>query len=235
MTRRFLLGLLGPLALSLCALAGAAAAADVKVIISAGFYRVYSELGPVFERSTGHRLVTARGPSLGDSPEAIPARLARGEAADVIILDGHGLDPLVARGLVKADSKRELARSFIGMVVKAGERKPDISSVEALRSTLLAAKSIAYSDSSSGTYLSTQLFPRLGIAEQVAGKSRKVRGPPSGEPVAAVVARGEAEIGFQQVSELVHVAGVDFVGTVPAEVQPPTFFVGVLTANSQQA
>src|SRR5215207_6792304 len=124
MTRRFLLGLLGPLALALCALAGAAAAADVKVIISAGFYRVYSELGPVFERSTGHRLVTARGPSLGDSPEAIPAR--------------------VARGLVKADSKRELARSFIGMVVKAGERKPDISSVEALRSTLLAAKSIAY-------------------------------------------------------------------------------------------
>jgi molybdate transport system substrate-binding protein len=235
MTRRFLLRLAGPLALALWALAGVAAAAEVKVIISAGFYRVYSELGPAFERNTGHRLVTARGPSLGDSPEAIPARLTRGEAADVIILDGHGLDPLVARGLVKADSKRELARSFIGMVVKAGERRPDISTVEALRSTLLAAKSIAYSDSSSGTYLSTQLFPRLGIAEQLAGKSRKVRGPPSGEPVAAVVARGEAEIGFQQVSELVHVAGVDFVGTVPAEVQPPTFFVGALTTNSQQS
>jgi molybdate transport system substrate-binding protein len=235
MTRRFLLRLAGSLALALWALAGAAAAAEVKVIISAGFFRVYSELGPAFERNTGHRLVTARGPSLGDSPEAIPARLARGEAADVIILDGHGLDPLVARGLVKADSKRELARSFIGMVVKAGERKPDISTLEALRSTLLAVKSIAYSDSSSGTYLSTQLFPRLGIAEQLAGKSRKVRGPPSGEPVAAVVARGEAEIGFQQVSELVHVAGVDFVGTVPAEVQPPTFFVGALTTNSQQS
>ena len=234
LTRRFLLGLVGPLALALCALAGAAAAADVKVMISAGFFRVYSELGPVFERNTGHRLVTSRGPSLGDSPEAIPARLSRGEAADVIIFDAHGLDPLVARGLVKGDSKRELARSYIGLVVKAGERKPDISSVEALRATLLAAKSIAYSDSSSGTYLSRELFPRLGIANEVAGKSRKVRGPPTGEPVAAVVARGEAEIGFQQVSELLYVPGVDFVGTVPAEVQPPTFFVGVLTANSQQ-
>jgi molybdate transport system substrate-binding protein len=195
---------------------------------------VYSQLGPVFERNTGHRLVTARGPSIGDSPEAIPARLGRGEVADVVIMDATGFDPLAARGLVKHDSKRELARSQIGMVVKAGERKPDISTVEALRAVLLAAKSIAYSDSSSGTYLSTQLFPRLGVAEQLASKSRKVRGPPSGEPVAAVVARGEAEIGFQQVSELIHVAGVDFVGTVPAEVQPPTFFIGALTANSQQ-
>src|SRR5213076_2722695 len=97
--------------------------------------------------------------------------------------------------------------------------KPDIASVEAFRATLLAAKSIAYSDSGSGTFLSTTLFPKLGLAEQLAGKSRKVRGPPSGEPVAAVVARGEAEIGFQQVSELIHVPGVSFVGTIPAELQ----------------
>ena len=96
---------------------------------------------------------------------------------------------------------------MIGMVVRAGAAKPDIGSVEAFRSTLLAAKSIAYSDSGSGTYLSTTLFAKLGVADQVAGKSRKVRGPPSGEPVAAVVARGEAEIGFQQVSELIHVPG----------------------------
>jgi molybdate transport system substrate-binding protein len=120
------------------------------------------------------------------------------------------------------------------MVVKAGAAKPDIGTVEALRATLLAAKSIAYSDSGSGTYLSTKLFPQLGIADQVAGKSRKVRGPPSGEPVAAVVARGEAEIGFQQVSELIHVPGIAFVGTIPAEVQPKTFFVGMLTGKVQQ-
>ena len=120
------------------------------------------------------------------------------------------------------------------MVVRSGQPKPDISTVDALRRTLLEAKSIAYSDSSSGTYLSTVGFKKLGVAEQVAGKSRKVRGPPTGEPVAAVVARGEAEIGFQQVAELINVPGADFVGTVPAEIQPPTYFIGVLTTNAQQ-
>jgi molybdate transport system substrate-binding protein len=213
---------------------GPASAADLRVMISAGFYGVYSELGPAFERASGHRLVTTRGPSMGDSPEAIPARLGRGEAADVVILDGGAADELGRRDLVRTDSKIELARSLIGMVVRAGAEKPEIGSVETLRSTLLAAKSIAYSDSGSGTYLSTALFPRLGIADQIAGKSRKVRGPPSGEPVAAVVARGEAEIGFQQVSELIHVPGVTFVGTLPAEVQPGFSFAGAITRNVQQ-
>jgi molybdate transport system substrate-binding protein len=209
-------------------------AADVHVMISAGFYNVYSELGPAFERASGHHLVTTRGPSMGDSPESIPTRLARGEAADVVILDGGAADALGKRGLLHSDSKIELARSLIGMVVPAGAAKPDISSVEAFRSTLLAARSIAYSDSGSGTYLSTTLFPRLGVADQIAGKSRKVRGPPSGEPVASVVARGEAEIGFQQVSELIHVPGVAFVGTLPAEVQPIFSFAGALTSTVQQ-
>jgi len=215
-------------------MAGAASAADVRVMISAGFYGVYSELGPAFERASGHRLVTTRGPSMGDSPEAIPTRLTRAEAADVVILDGGAADELGKRGLARADSKVELARSLIGMVVRAGAAKPDISSVGTLRSTLLAAKSIAYSDSGSGTYLSTTLFPKLGIADEVAGKSRKVRGPPSGEPVAAVVARGEAEIGFQQVSELIHVPGITFVGAIPAEVQPVTSFAAALTSTVQQ-
>ena len=228
---RWLSGFVGAIALLI---AGAAAAADVHVMISAGFYGVYSELGPAFERASGHHLVTTRGPSMGDSPEAIPARLMRGETADVVILDGGAADELGRRGLVRADSKVDLARSLIGMVVRAGAAKPDIGSVEAFRSTLLAAKSIAYSDSGSGTYLSTTLFPKLGVADQVAGKSRKVRGPPSGEPVAAVVARGEAEIGFQQVSELIHVSGITFVGTIPGELQPVIFFSGALTSKVQQ-
>lgn len=213
---------------------GAAHAADIKVMISAGFFKVYSELGPAFEKATGHHLITTRGPSLGDSPEAIPARLSRGEEADVAIMDGAGADFLITHKLVKPDSKIPLAESFIGMVVRSGQPKPDISTLDALRRTLLAAKSIAFSDSSSGTYLATVGFKKLGIAEQVAGKSRKVRGPPTGEPVAAVVARGEAEIGFQQVAELIDVPGTDFVGTVPADIQPPTYFVGLLTANAKQ-
>jgi len=210
-------------------------AADVRVMISSGFHGAYSELTPAFERATGNHLITTRGPSMGDSPEAIPARLSRGESADVVILDGGAADELGKRGLAQADSKVELARSLIGMVVREGAAKPDIASVDALRKTLLAAKSIAYSDSGSGTYLSTVLFQRLGVADQIASKSRKVRGPPSGEPVAAVVARGEAEIGFQQVAELIHVPGISFVGALPAEVQPMFSFAGVLTKTARES
>jgi molybdate transport system substrate-binding protein len=216
------------------AISGTASAADVRVLISSGFYNAYSELVPAFERSSGHHLVTTRGPSMGDSPESIPTRLARGEAADVVILDGGAADELGKRGLLRADSKAEFARSLIGMVVASGAAKPDIGSVAAFRNTLLAAKSIAYSDSGSGTYLSTKLFAQLGVADEIAGKSRRVRGPPTGEPVAKVVARGEAEIGFQQVSELIHVEGVTFVGTIPAELQPGFSFAGALTHTVQQ-
>jgi molybdate transport system substrate-binding protein len=215
-------------------LSGSALAADVRVMISAGFFGVYSELAPAFEKATGHKLLTTRGPSMGDSPEAIPTRLARGEEADVVIMDGHGADALAAKGIVQADAKLLLAKSQVGMVVRQGAPRPDIASVESFRKTLLDAKSIAYSDSGSGTYLSTKLFPQMGIAEQLAGKSRKVRGPPSGEPVANVVARGEAEIGFQQVSELIHVQGVDFVGPLPAELQPGFSFAGAVTRNARQ-
>ena len=204
-------------------------------MISAGFHGVYSELAPVFERASGHHLMTTRGPSMGDSPESIPTRLSRGEAADVVILDGGAADELGKRGLVRADSKVELARSLIGMVVREGSAEAGHQQRRQPSSnTLLAAKSIAYSDSGSGTYLSTKLFAQLGVADEIASKSRKVRGPPSGEPVAAVVARGEAEIGFQQVAELIHTPGITFVGALPAEVQPIFSFAGVLTQTVQQ-
>jgi molybdate transport system substrate-binding protein len=229
-----LVRLLPAIGLATLLMVRAASAADVHVMISSGFFGVYSELGPAFEKASGHHLVTTRGPSMGDSPESIPTRLARGEAADVVILDGGAADELGKRGLVRADSKVELARSLIGMVVQAGAAKPDIGSAEAFRSTLLAAKSIVYSDSGSGTYLSTTLFPKLGIADQIAGKSRKVRGPPSGEPVAAVVARGDAEIGFQQVSELIRTPGITFAGTIPTEFQPGFSFAAVLTGTAGQ-
>jgi molybdate transport system substrate-binding protein len=223
--RLVVLTLLGP---------GSASADDLHVMISAGFYPVYVELGPAFERASGHRLITTRGPSTGDSPEAIPTRLARGETADVVILDGASADELATRGFVRIGSKVDFALSQIGMVVRAGAATPSIGSVEAFRRTVLAATSIGYSDSASGTYLSTTLFAKLGIADQVARKSRKVRGPPSGEPVAAVVARGEVEIGFQQVSELLHVPGVTFVGAIPAELQPGFSFAGAITSAAKQ-
>jgi molybdate transport system substrate-binding protein len=227
--------LLTALAIAVVLAQNSASAAEIRVMISAGFHGVYSELAPAFERASGHHLITTRGPSMGDSPESIPSRLARGEAADVVILDGAAADELGKRGLVQISTKTELAHSEIGMVVKAGTDAPDIGSVEAFKRTLLAAKSIAYSDSGSGTYLSTKGFARLGIAEEIAAKSRKIRGPPSGEPVAAVVARGEAELGFQQVAELIHVRGVTLVGALPAEVQPGFSFVGVLTKDARQS
>jgi molybdate transport system substrate-binding protein len=211
-----------------------ASAEELRVMISAGFYQVYAELGPAFERTSGHRLITTRGPSTGDSPEAIPTRLARGEMADVVIMDGGAADELAKRGVVRAGSKVDLARSYVGMVVRAGAAKPNISTVDAFKRTLLAAKSIGYSDSASGVYLSTELFAKLGIADQVLGKSRKVRGPPSGEPVAAVVARGEVEIGFQQISELLNVPGVTVVGPIPAELQPGASFAGAITSTARQ-
>ena len=171
----------------------------------------------------------------------VDGRLSRGDSHPAHTRRGRGCRDSGWRGRrrarqagIAARRQQSRARSLIGMVVRAGAAKPDISSVETLRSTLLAAKSIAYSDSGSGAYLSTTLLPKLGIADEVAGKSRKVRGPPSGEPVAAVVARGEAEIGFQQVSELIHVPGISFVGAIPAEVQPATFFAAALTSTVQQ-
>src|SRR4051794_11019970 len=114
-----------PAALAAFFVAGNAIAADVHVMISAGFFGVYKDLGAQFEKQTGHHLITVRGPSMGDSPEAIPTRLTRGEPADVVIMDGHGADELAKRGLVKGDTKKILAKSLAGMVVKEGAPKPD--------------------------------------------------------------------------------------------------------------
>lgn len=211
-----------------------ASAAEVRVMISAGFYGVYHQLAPLFEQSTGHRLITIRGPSIGDSPEAIPTRLASGQQADVVILDGESAENLAKNGFVRANSVKTLAFSQIGAAVKLNAAKPDISSVDAFKNTLLSAKSIAYSDSGSGTYIANTMYKKLGIEEQVKSKSIKVRGPPSGEAVAAVVARGEAELGFQQVSEIIHTPGITYLGPIPAALQPGFSFAGAVTSTSRQ-
>jgi molybdate transport system substrate-binding protein len=209
---------------------GTAWAVEVHVMNSGGFSAAYRALAPEFEKSTKNTLVTAWGPSMGTTPEAIPNRLARGEPADVLIMVGDALDALIKDGKVVAGSRVDLADSKLGMVVRAGTPKPDVSSVEAFKRALLDAKSIVYSDSASGVYLSTVLFKRLGIADQIAGKSRMI----PGEPVGAVVARGDADIGFQQVSELLPIPGVELVGPLPAEIQKVTVFsAGVATGAKE--
>jgi molybdate transport system substrate-binding protein len=202
------------------ALAATASAAELKVMISSGYLAAYRALLPGFEAATGDKVDTEIGPSMGDTANAIPNRLARGESADVVIMVDEGLKGLVEKGVVRPESRVALARSLIGIVVRAGAPKPDVSTVAALKTALIAAKSVAYSDSASGVYVSTTLFKRLGLEEAMKGKARMI----PAEPVAAVVARGEAEIGFQQISELLPIPGADFVGPLPREVQKVTIY-----------
>ena len=209
--------------------------ADVRVMISAGFFDVYSQLGTQFERSTGNRLLTTRGPSTGDSPEAIPKRLARGEPADVVILEGGSADELARNGLVRQDGRVTLALVQTGLMVRAGAPVPDIGTVDLFRKVLLSARSIACSDSGSGRFVVETLFPKLGIADQVMPKTRRVRGPPSGEPVAAVVARGEAEVGLQDVSELIHVPGITYVGPIPVELDRNSSYAAAITTQAKES
>jgi len=215
-----------------CALlaAGSAHTAEIKVVSSGGFTAAWLELAPEYERATHQKLVTEFGPSLGTTHNAIPLRLERGEAIDVVILAAPALAEQIGHGKVRADSRVDLVQSFIGMAVKAGSPKPDISSVDALKRTLLAAKSIAYSDSVSGVYLSTELFPKLGIAGQIKGKTRKIEA----DPVGGLVANGEVEIGFQQISELRPVKGIDIVGPLPPGAQRVTVFSAGIPASSTQ-
>jgi molybdate transport system substrate-binding protein len=216
--------------ISVFLIAGSANAAEVKVMISGGFTAALRDLAPEFERATGHKLVVIFGPSMGTTPQAIPNRMQRGEPVDVVIMVGYALGDLIKQGKVAADSRVDLAGSGVGVAVRAGAPKPDISSPAALKNALLQAKSIAYSDSASGVYVSTELFQRLGIVDQVKGKSRMI----PAEPVGGVVARGEAEIGFQQMSELLPVAGIDLVGPLPSEVQNITVFsAGVATSAKE--
>jgi molybdate transport system substrate-binding protein len=211
-------------------LIGSANAAEVRVMISGGLSAAYNALVPEFERTTGHKVLTAYGPSMGTTINAIPVRLERGEGADVLIMVGYALGDLVKQGKVVADSRVDLVKSLIGICVKAGAPKPDISSPDALKRVLLAAKSIAYSDSASGVYISTEMFERLGIAAEMKDKARKI----PAEPVAGVVARGEAEIGFQQFSEMLPIAGVDIVGPLPPELQKVTVFsAGIATVSKE--
>jgi molybdate transport system substrate-binding protein len=209
-----------------------ARAAEIHVMASGGFTAPYNDVIPEFEKQTGNKVSTAYGASMGGAPDSIPMRLERGEPVDIVIMADTALDELIKQGKVVAGSRVDLVRSVIGMAVQKGAAKPDISSVDALVSALLGAKSIAYSASASGTYLSGELFPKLGIAEKIKDKSKRI----VSERVGDVVARGDAEIGFQQVSELLPIAGIDYVGPLPEGAQKVTVFsAGVATGAKNPA
>ena len=216
------------MAIAIAVASAMASAADVHAVSSGGFAEAYKALGPGFEKKTGHKLISAWGPSMGETPNAIPQRLSRGEEIDVVIMVGDSLDQLVRQGKVSKKESVLLALSRIGLAVKSGAPKPDISSVDGLKRTLLTAHSIAYSDSASGVYLSTILFKRLGVEQNIKDKARMI----PAEPVGKVVARGEAEIGFQQISELKPIAGIDIVGSIPDSVQKTTpYSAGVVVGT----
>jgi molybdate transport system substrate-binding protein len=205
-------------------------AGEIRVMTSGAFTAPYLELAPQFEQTTNVKVVTVT-TTMGTGTASIPSRVQRGEPVDVLILPEATLDELIRAGKVVPGSKMALARSAIGMAVRTGAPRPDISTVDALKRTLLHAKSIAYSSSVSGDYLVNELFPRLGLAEQLKSKSRRIER----ERVAAVVARGEAEIGFQQISELLPVPGIDYVGPLPTDVQRiTTIAAGIVVGSPNQ-
>lgn len=204
----------------------------LHVLTSGGFTAAFNALATQYEHGTGTHVVAAYGPSMGETANAIPQRLTRREPADVVILARSALDALAAKGAIVAGSETDLGLSKIAVAVKAGAPVPDISTVEALRATLVNAKSVAWSDSASGVYIQTTLLQKMGITDQVRPKGRMIPATPVGE----IVARGDAEIGFQQLSELKPVKGIRIVGLLPESLQKVTpFSAGVVSYSHDKA
>ncbi len=192
-----------------------AQAAEIKVLSTQAVEGAYREVVPLFEKASGHKVTTIFTGTL-DAQK----RIAAGEVYDLIIMAGPAIDDLIASGKVAPGSRVDLARSGVGVAVRAGAPRPDIHSTDALKNTLLAARSIGYSSGPSGVYLAG-LFRKLGIADQLTPKLKQT---PTGVFVGSIIANGEVEIGFQQVSELAHFPGIDYVGPLPADIQNVTVF-----------
>jgi molybdate transport system substrate-binding protein len=199
--------------------------AEIKLLASGALKEAYLELLPAFEQTSGHKVVPA-----WSSTTDIQKRVGSGEVADLVILGDSGTDALIKQGKLIAGTRAVFARSGIYIAVRAGAAKPDISSAEALKNTLLAAKSVGYSEGASGTYL-VGMFQKLGIYDQVRSKAAIAK---ANEPVGEKVATGAAEIGFHQLSELIPVKGIDIIGPLPPDLQFITVFSGALHTAAQQ-
>jgi molybdate transport system substrate-binding protein len=205
-----------------------AASAQLKVIISGGFSGPYEQLLPEFERTTSVKVETGSGASQGKGPQTIGAQLVRGVPADVVILSREGLTELIAAHRIAAGTDMDLARTPLGVAVRAGAPKPDVSTVEAFKHAVLKAKAVAVPSSTSGIFLMNDVFPRLGIADKV-----KVKAAVRGTGATAMVAAGEADIAVMPVSEIVHAQGVDYVGTIAEEIQLHQVFSAAVVAGSK--
>jgi len=201
-------------------------AADINVISTQATQEAYQELVAQFEKATGHKVTTFFSGTLN-----VQKKLADGESYDMIIMAGAAIDEQIKLGKAVAGSRVDVAKSGTGLAVRNGAPKPDISSVDALKKTLLTAKSIGYSTGPSGVYM-LSVFEKLGIADQVKGKLRQT---PSGVFVGTLIANGDAEVGFQQIAELVHFAGIDYVGPLPGELQRMTMFSAGIHSGAKQA
>jgi molybdate transport system substrate-binding protein len=197
----------------------------LNVITSVGFAAAYNELVPDFQKSSGITISTKHFASQGNGPDTIAAQLRAGAAADVVIMSKEGLGELLAEGRIIPASAVDLAQARLGVAVRAGTPKPDISTVEAFRHMLLRSKSVN-ALSTTGLYLAGKLLPKLGIAGEMTGK---IKGG-----TVATVATGEVEIAIRPVGELVNVPGIDFVGPVPEKVQYLSIFSAAIVAGSQQ-
>jgi molybdate transport system substrate-binding protein len=200
-------------------------ALDINVMSSNAMREALLELLPGFERASGHKVT----PTFVGGVD-IMKRMAAGATCDLVIMAGASIDQLIEQGKVVAGSRVDLVKSGIGVAVRAGAPRPDIGSADAVKRALLAAKSIAYSSGPSGVYLAN-LFARMGIADALKPKIKAVA---PGVPAGSLVARGEAEIGFQQISELLPVGGIDLIGPLPAEIQEITVFSGGIHAAAAQ-
>ena len=189
--------------------------AEIKVLSSIATKEAYLELVPQFEQTSGHKVATT-----WSGTTAIMQKMAAGERYDLVIISSTELEDLIRQGKVISGSRIDLAKSGIGAAVRSGAPKPDISSAEALKKALLAAKTVGYTSGPSGVYMGS-LVERMGIADEVKAKFRSV---PSGGTIGTIVASGDCEIGFQQISELVHIPGVTYIGPLPADVQRVTIF-----------